>query len=127
MGKPISQAIMDGYNEQQKPHYGYMMYTDGKSIDNGIKVDDGVIITQGGTDVISTTNNGTQLQKNISNTGAVKRDKNSFMQEENITKWMMIPSSLVTPLPDKLPWLDILFGLGAIQQLAIELIKTVTD
>jgi hypothetical protein len=44
------------------------------------------------------------------------REKNSMLQNENVSKEMFIPSSIVTPLPDKLPWLAVLLKMAALAE-----------
>ena len=58
--------------------------------------------------VLTAKNGGTELDQNVIVKGGVMRQKNSYMQMENPAKELYIPSSTVTPLPDKFPWLEFL-------------------
>ena len=49
---------------------------------------------------------GVFMQGQIVNNGLTMDEKNGMIQQESLTKETFIPSSMVTPLPDKFPWLQ---------------------
>ncbi len=93
-----------------------MSISDLQSSQNQLQIDDGVTIVQNNKDIITSSGAGTQFKKNIQNSGGVGREINSGMQAENITKEMYVPSSMVTPLPDKVPWLGMINMLAQIAE-----------
>ncbi len=113
----IGKSILEAYNEQQQPssHKG-VMYTDGRSTKSGFQIHNGVSMKQNGVEPVRVDETGTTFEKNILNSGNIMREKNSMLQNENVSKEMFIPSSIVTPLPDKLPWLAVLLKMAALAE-----------
>lgn len=97
------QEIIKRQYEKSKQTYGNLLITDGQSTQNSITFQDGISLTQGGKNILTSTASGTEFKKDIKK-GSVQREVNNGFQREFITKEMFIPSSIVTPIPDKMPW-----------------------
>ena len=103
---------------QKSKSNSYFLLTDGRSLSTAVGIDNQIELKVKDQAILKSTKNGTQLSKEIVNKGSVSREKNSLWQMEMPTKEFMIPSSMVTPLPDKFPWF-------AIFEIASNLVSTI--